>query len=523
MSDTDPIDLAHVPNFAIGRLVVRPSVRQVARADGTSEVLEPRVMQVLVALARAQGAIVTRSELTESCWEGRIVGEDAINRVISRLRRAAEGIGAGAFRVETITKVGYRLIDLGAPMTEDGPAAFAPAVAPPSKDRAARAARPSRRALIGGGIGAAALVAGSGAWWALHRSPLNGPAQAAIDRGMAALGLGQMTVAAGAFHEAADLAPQAAEPWGLLAITYRQMYWTGHGNDAVANGMRAREAAGKALARDPSNGDAQAALATLKPLFSNWFDYSAGLKPIFDRNPDDPNIALLYIDLLSNVGHIREINRITQKFVARNDGWSNFCDDLMISSWCLGKIDDADAAHEQLMKLWPHQGWFTSLRYLAYSGRPAAAMAMLEDVDNRPTGIPAWNFDQNILEVRALLTRAPADIDKAAASFWEFGRTAAGMIANAVWFFAATGRLDDAFKALEALYFDRGMTLGEHEFSQEQGTYWPKRARPTWLLWLPMMGPLRADPQLAPLLREIRLADYWQRSGTRPDFPIAGI
>jgi DNA-binding winged helix-turn-helix (wHTH) protein len=67
-------------------------------------------MQVLVALARADGRIVTRDELIDWCWNGRIVGEDAINRAIFRLRQVAGGIGGGGFRIETITKVGYRLV-----------------------------------------------------------------------------------------------------------------------------------------------------------------------------------------------------------------------------------------------------------------------------------------------------------------------------------------------------------------------------------------------------------------------------
>ena len=36
------------------------------------------------------GAIVTRDELTMSCWDGRVVGEDAINRILSRLRTVAQ-------------------------------------------------------------------------------------------------------------------------------------------------------------------------------------------------------------------------------------------------------------------------------------------------------------------------------------------------------------------------------------------------------------------------------------------------
>jgi adenylate cyclase len=104
--------LAHEPSFTLGQLRIDPATRQVQASD-RSETLEPRVMQVLVALARVGGAIVTRYELTERCWDGRIVGEDAINRALSRIRHVAAGIGAGSFTIETITKVGYRLVGQG--------------------------------------------------------------------------------------------------------------------------------------------------------------------------------------------------------------------------------------------------------------------------------------------------------------------------------------------------------------------------------------------------------------------------
>ena len=103
------VDLAREPSFALGRLTVVPSRRELVRDDGTREVIEHRVMQVLVALSKANGAIVTRDELVLSCWDGRVVGDDAINRVIGRLRKAADGIGAGSFRVETVTRIGHRL------------------------------------------------------------------------------------------------------------------------------------------------------------------------------------------------------------------------------------------------------------------------------------------------------------------------------------------------------------------------------------------------------------------------------
>lgn len=110
MGDASTIILAAEKPFRLGALTVRPAMRQLLHDDGRLETLEPRVMQVLTALAAARPEIITRDELTEVCWGGRIVGTDAINRVISRLHRAASGIGAGSFRLETITKVGYRLV-----------------------------------------------------------------------------------------------------------------------------------------------------------------------------------------------------------------------------------------------------------------------------------------------------------------------------------------------------------------------------------------------------------------------------
>jgi hypothetical protein len=55
------ISLAHEAPLRLGPLRVEPARRLVVHDDGREEVLEPRVMQVLVALIRAEGHIVTRA------------------------------------------------------------------------------------------------------------------------------------------------------------------------------------------------------------------------------------------------------------------------------------------------------------------------------------------------------------------------------------------------------------------------------------------------------------------------------
>ncbi|CAA9362759.1 MAG: hypothetical protein AVDCRST_MAG93-7756, partial [uncultured Chloroflexia bacterium] len=99
------VELAHQPAFTLGVLTVEPALRRIVRGHHEQSV-EPRVMQVLVALVRANGNVVTRNELTEWCWDGRIVGDDAINRALSQLRGIARGFGQGSFEIETTARVG---------------------------------------------------------------------------------------------------------------------------------------------------------------------------------------------------------------------------------------------------------------------------------------------------------------------------------------------------------------------------------------------------------------------------------
>jgi DNA-binding winged helix-turn-helix (wHTH) protein/TolB-like protein len=102
------IELAREADFILGPLKVRPSRREVMAA-GSHHILQRRVMQVLVALARPTSEVVSHAELIRRCWGGLAVSEDAIGRCIGQLRRFAEQWPEPPFQIETIAGVGYQL------------------------------------------------------------------------------------------------------------------------------------------------------------------------------------------------------------------------------------------------------------------------------------------------------------------------------------------------------------------------------------------------------------------------------
>jgi len=104
---SDCIDLAHAKSFRLGDIRVSPATLEVITALGGRETLQPRIMQVLVALARRLGQMVSREDLVRECWNSRVVGEDALNRTIVRLRRLARD--HGGFTLETVPRLGFRL------------------------------------------------------------------------------------------------------------------------------------------------------------------------------------------------------------------------------------------------------------------------------------------------------------------------------------------------------------------------------------------------------------------------------
>jgi DNA-binding winged helix-turn-helix (wHTH) protein/TolB-like protein/Tfp pilus assembly protein PilF len=93
--------------FRLGDYYIDVGDHRVFHAD-ESRRLEPKAMHVLYQLALCAGETVSRQELMDKVWHGRVVIEDALTRVISQVRLILNDSKSRQL-IHTVPKKGYRL------------------------------------------------------------------------------------------------------------------------------------------------------------------------------------------------------------------------------------------------------------------------------------------------------------------------------------------------------------------------------------------------------------------------------
>ena len=498
------VRLAHQADFALGGWTVRPATREIVQGDDTI-VVEPRVMQVLVALRHARGGVVPKDDLVEACWEGRMVGEDAINRVLSRLRRLAEK--TGSFRIETIARVGYRLI-----AGEDAARAADEATPAPTMDR-----RHLLKSVAAGGIGAVALAAG-GAWW-LASSP-SPPAglSALLDKAGSALNYGtpeQNDAAVSIMREATRLYPRRAEAWGKLAIAYRQQGVNSRRPDALVAMNRAQAAARRAVEIDPGSADGIVVLTIGRGLwYASYADHDRRTRSALARFPDHPLARRSRSAFLFETGRVRESVAVAAPLVDATLP-SPTMTSQAVKLWSAGRPDEAEALLDTLIARWPrhYSVWATRFQVLMFSGSIARAERMLA---TPPVGLDPVDLDLLAAQIRALGKREPRAIDAVLALFARVAATTPIKPQEAAIFAASVGRLDVAFACLDLL-FVTAPALRAYRRRSAPATLYPHSGTVTYFLFEPPMQAVRADPRFDAIVTRLGLKAYWERAGA-PDF-----
>lgn len=529
------IDLSRCEDFDLGPITVRPSSREIANGT-SSEIVEPKVMQVLVALASSPGRVVSRDDLIQKCWDGRIVGEDAINRVIGKLRRAADGAASGAFRIETVARVGYRL-SLGNSSTPH-PGTTA------SADLTIDLVRPAPRlpawllgtalALVGG---TAALIYVEKPWQrhdagsdqVVHSTAVASPMPPAVadleTRGLSAVFENtpeQTAEGVGYLRQANALAPHEAPVWGSLAMSYVLSLGWASPAERPAIETRVRDAAAHALTIDPRESRSAAALVSLEPTFGHWQAKGDAIR-LAQQHARPDNGPLLYqeVQLLMAVGRFRDaLNRIAllNKFSPLIPWIQATRVDALAAT---GKLEDADRVAKDALAIWPRDRltWFTNFDLAAYNGEPQRALAMAADRANWPKNTQPDEILLAKRTVEAMMSHKSADADQVLVAFRSSMPRGQAYAERAMRAAAALGRPREALAIARVLYLSRlpdsprGTTLpyiGLNEASE----------RPTVSLFLPPAQTMWTDPGFLSLLSNIGLADYWRRTGP-PDFCLA--
>lgn len=155
-------------DFQLGDWLVQPQRDCIQQGEETVH-LKPKAMAVLVRLAEGGGGVVTRDELFESVWPGAVVSDATLTQCVVELRRAFGDTARDPKIIETVPKVGFRLIPPLFPCDEGRPRASGPG-ATRSGFIPAPAGRVSVRRwpLWSTGVALALALAVLG-WWALSR------------------------------------------------------------------------------------------------------------------------------------------------------------------------------------------------------------------------------------------------------------------------------------------------------------------------------------------------------------------
>lgn len=492
------VSLAKRPDFLLGGVTIRPSLRMIEGPSGTAKG-EPRVVQVLIALADAQGSVLSRDDLLRLCWDGRIVGGDAINRAVAEVRRIAAAVGAD-FGIETVPRVGYRLIGVD---WDSQPGSTEVAAIPIGAI--------GRRKLMVGGIGAVAMLAAGGAAvvYTNRRSEIDD----LIERGRVLQGTAYPNKnrrAEALFRQAIARDPRRADAWGWLATV-------------LADPNLAREAAQHALDLDSRESNARVVLIVQRRDLDAWTQWEDALLGVLADAPDN-TFALAHLTLFyQGMGRCADSWSTNERAIRVEPFNPVHQHRRALKHWIFGRIGEADKVADQAMRLWPRHStvWNTRMLVYAFTQRVAAALALLDDVASRPEKLTPPSVEAWRAALNAIASRAPADIARALHVCTNAARLAPGLAANAIMVFSYIGELDAAYLVADGLFEGRGTVVQATRNGIKDlyaDTLWGR----TQFLFIPATSRFRADPRFPDLCRRMGHLAYWQKRGIWPDPFVRG-
>ncbi len=471
--------------------------------------IEPRVMRVLVALADGRGKVITREDLIDRCWDGVVVGDDAVNRAISELRRISREVD-GQYTIQTIPRVGYRILD--------SPAFDGHAPGNSTDERGLR--EPTRRLAIGATLAALSL---GGIALLRPRSSTKSRSDALVLRGAQAIRDGlpdgsQQGI--GFLREAVSLDPGNATGWGLLALGLRNVVEFAPPG-ATASALRSSEIAiTRALAIDTDEPNALAARATLQPAYGDWLGAENRLKDVLRVAPDHAWSLSALGYLMESVGRSSESTRLTMRAVAVEPLSPVFQYRLAYKYWITGQPVAADQVIDRAVALWPRHPAVVFARFLLFvwTGRYAPATAMLDDSGMQQAMMDPQEVGQWQATINALQGREQRRVEAARKIQLKSVTASPTNAVMAIQILSLLGQIDEAFQVADGFLLRQGALIGRLSEAEGHVAINDQRMRKTVMLFSPNTAPMRADRRFMSLVEAIGMVDYWNRRGIRPDF-----
>ena len=522
--------LARYPVLTVGALEVCPSTCDVV-ANGERHPIEPRAMQVLVQLAQAQGSTVTRYDLVQESWDGRNVSDDAINRIIARLRNVAEDYAGGSFKILTVRKVGYRLL------------------APPEAAEVATHPRPSRlnyrlanqrktprrltawlhanasrgvvaiAALVTVLIGAFASVSHSNSQARPEDRP-QGYQQVANEltaRGAAAVfeqTPEQLQQAIGYFRQAIARTPEDPTLWGSLAIAYGLSARSVPPDQQGYFVQRSLQASARGLAIDPGDGHALAAPLIATSGFGDWLTRDANVRAAVKKsNGHSPAPLYQFAKFEAAVGRNRIAQEANNKAYAKHPlvPWINGLRIQLLAA--SGRQDEAEEAAASAASLWPRDPelWYNRYCALLFGGVPSQALRMAQQKSDWYR--QARSEDLGLFERVAASFSQPHDPERTAVldALEARAHDGQGYAEQAMLIAAFAGDKERAIRLATQLLGPNSSAIRWRFVDHDEFAL--AGERPTAALFLSPMHAIWGDARFAELLRRNGFIDYWRKSG----------
>jgi tetratricopeptide (TPR) repeat protein len=319
------------------------------------------------------------------------------------------------------------------------------------------------------------------------------------------------------FRQAATLRPDDARAQGLLALSVLINAEPVFNRGAGADVEEAQDAIGRALAIDPRQPEALLAIIALERSVLDMDGTETRLRDVLASSPDNFFALRDLWNLLQCGGRSVEALALVERAIAQKPlaASANYPRAQLL--WIIGKVAEADRVIDRAMLYWPRHRFVRFARFmiLAFTGRPEAALAMIENEATKPQNFSDASIALWKTLLPALGTRSAAAIDKARLASLQGTDKDPSLTAQSVMTLSAVGDLDSAFAIADKLLLFReaGDATARDAKALPASTAW----RFTPWLFTPPCAAIRVDPRFNELCEGIGLTDYWRKRGVRPD------